>query len=99
MPHLAFAEPAGEEEVEGGRTWKRRVNQGLPLQYDAVEQLGRNRCFEYLRALGEKVTREQWRCTQTLRNMLRAALSAQHGVGPGHSWSPQASTKKQKQTG
>ena len=74
--------------VSGARKWKTRVGQGLPLQYDAVEQMPATGCVEYLRAMGETVSRIAASDTDQLRQLLKRALGVRHGVGPGGTWTP-----------
>jgi len=74
--------------VSGARKWKTLVGQGLPLQYDAVEQMPATGCAEYLRAMGETVSRKQASDTDQLRQLLKRALGVRHGVGPGGTWTP-----------
>ena len=82
---------------KGARTWKGFIDQGRPLPYDDVEQMPTTGCVEYLRAMGETVSRANARDTSTLRQMLQSALSLRHSIGPGQTWTPRLEKQKQKQ--
>lgn len=82
----------------GARRWKTRIDQGHPLQYDEVEQMSGTGCVEYLRAMGETVSRRQERnSVSSLRHMLMSALSQHYGIGAGQTWRPDATMRNKQQ--
>ena len=67
-------------------SWHAKVSSGQLLFYNDIDELGKNRCKAYLRAMGTTVTRALEGNVVAMRLALREALTARN-VGPGQAWS------------